>query len=96
MPGFGKTEVAIRSAFRAVMDGKQVALLVPTTILAEQHYQTFSRRLKDLPIRVEVLNHFKNAAVQKTIVEEIKNQKVTLLWEHIACSRKILNLRSWD
>ncbi len=77
--GFGKTEVAIRSAFRAVMDGKQVALLVPTTILAEQHYQTFSRRLKDLPIRVEVLNRFKNAAVQKTIVEEIKNQKVDIV-----------------
>ncbi len=77
--GFGKTEVAIRSAFRAVMDGKQVAVLVPTTILAEQHYQTFSRRLKNLPIRVEVLNRFKNAAAQKKIVEEIKNQKVDIV-----------------
>jgi transcription-repair coupling factor (superfamily II helicase) len=77
--GFGKTEVAIRSAFRAVMDGKQVAVMVPTTILAEQHYQTFSRRLKDLPIRVEVLNRFKNTAAQKKIVEEIKNQKVDIV-----------------
>ncbi len=77
--GFGKTEVAVRSAFRAVMDGKQVAVLVPTTILAEQHYQTFSRRLKDFPIRVEVLNRFKNVTAQKKIVEEIKNQKVDII-----------------
>ena len=77
--GFGKTEVAIRSAFRAVMDGKQVAVLVPTTILAEQHYQTFSHRLNDFPIRVEVVNRFKSAAVQKKIVEEIKNQKIDII-----------------
>ena len=77
--GFGKTEVAIRSAFRAVMDGKQVAVLVPTTILAEQHYQTFFRRFKDFPIRVEVLNRFKSAAEQKKIVEELKNQKVDIV-----------------
>ncbi|MBN1366067.1 MAG: transcription-repair coupling factor [Syntrophaceae bacterium] len=77
--GFGKTEVAIRSSFRAVMDGKQVAFLVPTTILAEQHYQTFSRRFRDFPVRVEVLNRFKSAAEQKKIVEEIKNQKVDIL-----------------
>jgi transcription-repair coupling factor (superfamily II helicase) len=77
--GFGKTEVAVRSAFRAVMDGKQVAVLVPTTILAEQHYQTFSRRLKDLPIRVEVLNRFKSAGAQRKIIEEIKNQKVDII-----------------
>jgi transcription-repair coupling factor (superfamily II helicase) len=77
--GFGKTEVAIRSAFRAVMDGKQVAVLVPTTILAEQHYQTFSRRFRDFPVRVEVLNRFKSAAEQKKIVEEIRNQKVDIV-----------------
>jgi transcription-repair coupling factor (superfamily II helicase) len=76
--GFGKTEVAIRSAFRAVMDGKQVAVLVPTTILAEQHYQTFCRRFKDFPVRVEVLNRFKSAAAQKKIVEELKSQKVDI------------------
>jgi len=77
--GFGKTEVAIRSAFRAVMDGKQVAVLVPTTILAEQHYQTFSRRLRNFPVRVEVLNRFKSAAEQKKIIEEMKNQKVDIV-----------------
>ena len=77
--GFGKTEVAIRSAFRAVMDGKQVAVLVPTTILAEQHYQTFSRRFKDFPVRVEVLNRFKSTAEQKKIVEELRNQKVDIV-----------------
>lgn len=77
--GFGKTEVAIRSAFRAVMDGKQVAVLVPTTILAEQHYQTFSRRFSDFPIRVDVLNRFKNSAEQKKIVQELKNQQVDII-----------------
>ncbi len=77
--GFGKTEVAIRSAFRAVMDGKQVAVLVPTTILAEQHYRTFARRFRDFPVRVEVLNRFRKAAEQKQIVEELKNQKVDII-----------------
>ena len=77
--GFGKTEVAIRSAFRAVMDGKQVAVLVPTTILAEQHYQTFYRRFKDFPVRVEVLNRFKSTAEQKKIVEELRSQKVDIV-----------------
>ena len=77
--GFGKTEVAVRSAFRAVMDGKQVALLVPTTILAEQHYQTFLARLKDFPIRVEVLNRFKTVAQQKKIIQDLKSQKVDIV-----------------
>lgn len=77
--GFGKTEVAIRSAFRAVMDGKQVAVLVPTTILAEQHYQTFSRRFSDFPVRVDVLNRFKRSAEQKKIVQELKNQQVDII-----------------
>lgn len=77
--GFGKTEVAIRAAFRAVMDGKQVAVLVPTTILAEQHYQTFSRRFQDFPVRVEVLNRFKSAAEQKKILQELAGQKVDIV-----------------
>jgi len=77
--GFGKTEIAIRSAFRAVMDGKQVAVLAPTTILAEQHYQTFSRRFNDFPVRVEVLNRFKSAFEQKKIVQELKSQKVDIV-----------------
>lgn len=77
--GFGKTEVAIRSAFRAVMDGKQVAVLVPTTILAEQHYQTIASRLRDFPIRVEVLNRFKSTAEQKKIVQDLKSQKIDIV-----------------
>jgi transcription-repair coupling factor (superfamily II helicase) len=77
--GFGKTEVALRAALRAVMDGKQVAVLVPTTILAEQHYATFSRRLKDFPICVEVLNRFKSAGEQKKIIGDIQAQKVDIV-----------------
>ncbi|MDI6742897.1 MAG: transcription-repair coupling factor [Smithella sp.] len=77
--GFGKTEIAIRSAFRAVMDGKQVAVLVPTTILAEQHYQTFSRRFRDLPVRVDVLNRFKSKAEQKKILQDLAGQKVDIV-----------------
>ncbi len=63
--GYGKTEVAIRAAFKACMDGKQVAVLVPTTILAQQHYNTFSERFADYPIRVEVLSRFKTPKQQK-------------------------------
>ena len=66
--GFGKTEVAMRASLRAALDGKQVALLVPTTILAEQHYQTFSRRMKPYPIRVEVLNRFRTKGEQLSIL----------------------------
>jgi transcription-repair coupling factor (superfamily II helicase) len=77
--GFGKTEVAIRAAFRAVMDGKQVAVLVPTTILAEQHFRTFSRRLRDFPICVEVLNRFRSTAEQKKIIADMQTQKVDIV-----------------
>ncbi|MEN6488155.1 MAG: DEAD/DEAH box helicase, partial [Smithella sp.] len=77
--GFGKTEVALRAALRAVMDGKQVAVLVPTTILAEQHFQTFSRRLQDFPVCVEVLNRFRSAAEQKKIIEDIKTGRVDIV-----------------
>ena len=77
--GFGKTEVALRAAFRAVMDGRQVALLAPTTILAEQHYATFSRRLADFPIRVEVLNRFKSAAELKKTIADLRLGKVDMV-----------------
>lgn len=76
--GFGKTEVALRASFRAAMEGKQVALLIPTTILAEQHYQTFSKRLKDYPIRVEVLNRLKTKAEQQKIAEGINDGTVDI------------------
>ncbi|MBN2018566.1 MAG: transcription-repair coupling factor, partial [Candidatus Cloacimonetes bacterium] len=70
--GFGKTEVAVRSAFKAVMDSKQVAFLVPTTILAEQHYVTFTERLKDYPVRIDMLSRFVTPKAQKQITERIK------------------------
>ena len=63
--GFGKTEVGIRAAFKAVMDGKQVAVLVPTTVLAQQHYNTFRERMADYPVRVELLSRFRTAAAQQ-------------------------------
>lgn len=63
--GFGKTEVAIRAAFKAVDNGKQVAVLVPTTILAFQHHQTFTERLKDFPVRIDYLNRFRTAKEKK-------------------------------
>ncbi|MFA5118477.1 MAG: transcription-repair coupling factor [Candidatus Omnitrophota bacterium] len=69
--GYGKTEVAMRAAFKAVMDNKQVAYLVPTTILAEQHYQNFTQRLKDFPVNVEMLSRFKTPGEQKQIIEGI-------------------------
>lgn len=77
--GYGKTEVAMRAAFKAVMDHKQVAILVPTTILAEQHYQTFSERIKRFPIRVEMLSRFRTPAVQAEIVKELKEGLVDIV-----------------
>ena len=77
--GFGKTEVAIRAAFKAVMDGKQVAVLVPTTVLAEQHYLTFSERMADYPITVEMLSRFRSPQQQKTTVERLKSGEVDIV-----------------
>ena len=77
--GYGKTEVAIRAVFKAVMDGKQVAVLVPTTILAQQHFNTFSERFEGYPIRVEVLSRFRTAKQQKEIIEDAKKGLVDVL-----------------
>ena len=77
--GFGKTEVAVRAAFKAVNDHKQVALLVPTTILADQHYKTFKRRMEPFPISIEVVSRFKSKAEQKKIIERTKECKVDIL-----------------
>jgi transcription-repair coupling factor (superfamily II helicase) len=77
--GFGKTEVAARAAFKAVTAGKQVAVLVPTTILAEQHLHTFRERTADYPIRVEGLSRFRSAGAQRRIVEETREGKVDVL-----------------
>ncbi len=69
--GFGKTEVAIRAAFKAVMDGKQVAVLVPTTVLAQQHYNTFRERMADYPIRLELLSRFRSHRDQQRVVRDL-------------------------
>ena len=77
--GFGKTEVAIRAAFKAVSDNKQVAVLVPTTVLAYQHYQTFKERLKDMPCRVEYLSRARSSKDTKQIVKDLAENKVNIL-----------------
>ncbi|MGN6868704.1 MAG: transcription-repair coupling factor [Solirubrobacteraceae bacterium] len=77
--GYGKTEVALRAAFKAVQDGKQVMLLVPTTILAQQHYGTFSERLKDFPITIEHVSRFRPAAEQREAVKRFSEGRVDIL-----------------
>ncbi|MDQ7826815.1 MAG: transcription-repair coupling factor [Candidatus Eremiobacteraeota bacterium] len=77
--GYGKTEVALRSAFKAVMDGKQVALLVPTTILADQHYTTFSERLAPFPMKVEMLSRFRSAGEQKAIIDSLREGSLDII-----------------
>ncbi len=77
--GYGKTEVAMRACFKATMDNKQVAFLVPTTILAEQHYQNFLKRLEDFPIKVAMISRFKTKAEQKKIIEELAQGKVDIV-----------------
>ncbi|MBK98012.1 MAG: transcription-repair coupling factor [Balneola sp.] len=77
--GFGKTEVAIRSAFKAVMDNKQVAVLVPTTLLADQHLKTFRKRMNDFPVKVDALSRFKSAKEQKEILNGVRTGEVDIL-----------------
>ena len=77
--GYGKTEVAIRAAFKAVNDNKQVAFLVPTTILAQQHYNTIKERLGDYPINVEMMSRFRTAAQQKKTIEKLKTGEVDIV-----------------
>ena len=77
--GFGKTEVAVRAAFKAATDGKQTAVLVPTTVLATQHYKTFSGRLSDLPVKVDYLSRARSAKEQKQILSELKEGKIDII-----------------
>jgi len=76
--GYGKTEIAIRAAFKAVLDGKQVAVLVPTTVLAQQHFTTFSQRLSAFPVRLEVLSRFKMPKEQQVILEDLARGRVDI------------------
>jgi transcription-repair coupling factor (superfamily II helicase) len=77
--GFGKTEVAVRAAFKTCLDGKQAAILVPTTILAYQHYKTFSERLADFPVTVDYLNRFKNNKEKKATLQKLKEGKIDII-----------------
>lgn len=77
--GFGKTEIAIRAAFKTCIDGKQAAVLVPTTILAFQHYQTFKERLKDFPVTVDYINRFKSAKEKKETLKSVEEGKVDII-----------------
>lgn len=77
--GFGKTEVAIRAAFKAVCDGKQVAVMVPTTILAFQHYKTFKERLADFPVEIDFINRFKSAKEKKETLKKLAEGKINIL-----------------
>ena len=77
--GYGKTEVALRGAFKSALDGKQVGILVPTTILAQQHYETFRERLKEYPVTVEVLSRFRTAKEQKAILERLKKGDIDII-----------------
>jgi transcription-repair coupling factor (superfamily II helicase) len=77
--GFGKTEVAIRAAFKAVDNGKQVAILVPTTILAYQHYRTFTERLKEMPVTINYLNRFRTAKQKSETLKDLADGKVDII-----------------
>ena len=77
--GFGKTEVAVRAAFKAATDSKQVAVLVPTTVLAYQHFQTFSKRLKDFPVRVDYLTRARSAKQTKELLKDLEDGKIDIL-----------------
>ncbi|MDR1792554.1 MAG: transcription-repair coupling factor [Bacteroidales bacterium] len=77
--GFGKTEIAVRAAFKAVCDNKQVAVLVPTTVLALQHYNTFCDRLADFPCKIDYVNRFRTAKEQKNIIEDVQKGKIDII-----------------
>jgi transcription-repair coupling factor (superfamily II helicase) len=75
--GYGKTEVALRAAFKATQDGKQVALVAPTTVLASQHFETFSQRLKPFPVQVAVMSRFQSKAQQRQTLKKSNQKKLT-------------------
>jgi transcription-repair coupling factor (superfamily II helicase) len=93
--GFGKTEIAIRAAFKSVVDGKQAAVLVPTTILAFQHYKTFSDRLKDFPVTVDYVNRFRSAKEKKETFQKLQEGKVDIIVGTHALLGKEVSSKTW-
>ena len=88
--GFGKTEIAIRAAFKAVLSGKQVLILVPTTILAFQHFKTFNKRLKELPVFVDYLSRFRSTKDKKSVLIGVETGKIDIIiGTHSVLSDKI-------
>ncbi len=77
--GYGKTEVALRAAFKAVMDGKQVGILVPTTVLAQQHFETFRQRLAPFPVQVEMLSRFRTQKQQDRIIKQLAEGSIDII-----------------
>ena len=92
--GYGKTEIAIRAAFKAIQDGKQVVYLVPTTILAQQHYNTFVQRMKEFPVRVDLLCRFRTPAQARTTEDLKKGLVDILIGTHRVC-QKMWNSKIW-
>ena len=92
--GYGKTEVAMRAAFKAVQDSKQVAILTPTTVLAFQHFQSFKKRFARFPVNIEMISRFRTAKEQKKILEDTPRARSTSSSARIACSRRTLPSRT--
>jgi transcription-repair coupling factor (superfamily II helicase) len=92
--GYGKTEIAIRGAFKAVMDGYQVAVLVPTTVLAQQHYNTFRERLASLPCRVEMLSRFLNDREARSVLAGLAEGSVDIIIGRTGCCRRTCSSRT--
>jgi transcription-repair coupling factor (superfamily II helicase) len=92
--GYGKTEVAMRAAFKAVMDGKQAAILTPTTVLAYQHFETFKKRFAAFPVNVDLLSRFRTSKEQKAVAEQAAREKLMCLSEHIVYSQPMLQCQN--
>ena len=95
--GFGKTEVAIRAAFKAVMEGKQVAVLAPTTVLAQQHFETFRQRMLDYPVRIEMLSRFRSQAEQKKVLQLLREGGVDIVigTHRLISGDVVLRISAW-
>ena len=91
--GYGKTEVAIRAAFKAIMDGKQVAFLVPTTILAQQHYETFRERFSEFPITIGSLSRFRSKKEQNEVIKGLEQEQLISRSVHIVCFQKMFSTK---